>query len=306
VSLGIWIAIGLATGACVLALVALLRRPVHGRHAMTMDLSLTLLRYDEGLGLLAAQARRSDRWWENVDPMDQHVIDRALSMWDLAAWYVATGRVERQAFVDVFRWDIVDLWERAYPYVLHRRVDQPSLWSSLTDLYVDAYETGRESRPPQHVPRHIPPRSVSPESAQTEHLEPLDRPTKTPSTPAPVPAAPSQELSTPEPVPHPVLRAADVGWPAPPRPLLPATDDSWVRALQEAGPVVPPATRRGASLRMPIRSMPEVVVEELRADAGVRPARPARLMRLSQPSLELDQVIDLTEAQTTVRSSVGG
>jgi hypothetical protein len=157
------VAIALAAWAGVVALFALMR-PVEGRHAMTMRLSLTLLRYDEGLELLEAHSRRSETWWEDADPIERHQIDNAISMWDLAAWYVSTRRVDKRTVLDVFRWRIVDVWERAYPYIQHRRVAAPTLWSSLTELYMDAHDAdshspGREERRREERRR----RSVSPE-----------------------------------------------------------------------------------------------------------------------------------------------
>src|SRR4051794_13357913 len=140
------IAIGVALWAGAVALFALMR-PVEGRQALTMQLSLSLLRYDEGLGLLAAQSDRDGQWWEGVDATERHLIDRALSMWDLAAWYVASGRVDGRTVIDVFRWQIVDLWERAYPYIQHRRAEQPTLWLSLADLYLDAYAAAPRKAP---------------------------------------------------------------------------------------------------------------------------------------------------------------
>ncbi|MBK5306278.1 MAG: hypothetical protein JJD92_06270 [Frankiaceae bacterium] len=290
---GTWLAIALAGCACLLALLALVRRPVHGRHAMTMQLSLTLLRYDEGLGLLAAHTRRAHRWWDDVEPAEQHLIDRALSMWDLAAWYVATGRVERRAVLEVFRWNIVDLWERAYPYVLHRRVDQPTLWPSLTDLYLDAYDMSGGTRSPLPEPEAEPsepgPRSVSPEAVEqaavadaqvsleaAASLEPQRRP----------PVAPERL----EPLPHPAVRAADVGW---------------ADALREAGPVT--AARPPLLLRArPIHHHAEIVTEEWGSGAVTRPARskPAPVRR--PPGLEVEQVIDLTDATSGARAQVLG
>lgn len=65
VSVGTEVAIGLAAWAGIVALFALVR-PVESRHGMTMRLSLTLLRYDEGLGLLAVHSDRADRWWDDA------------------------------------------------------------------------------------------------------------------------------------------------------------------------------------------------------------------------------------------------
>lgn len=73
------LALGLAFWAGVVAVFALLR-PLEGRHVSTMDLSITLLRYDEGLSLLAAHSRRSESWWVDAEPADRQLIDRALSM----------------------------------------------------------------------------------------------------------------------------------------------------------------------------------------------------------------------------------
>ena len=357
--MAIGVAIGVAVVACVLALIALLRRPVRGRHAVTMELSLTLLRYDEGLGRLAAQTRRAERWWDDVDPMEQHHIDRALSMWDMAAWYVATGRVERGAFLEVFRWDIVDLWERAYPYVLHRRVDQPSLWPSLTDLYMDAYEDTAGATRPRHEPHTFPQRSVSPEGVSDveddESVQPsftvapvtVSPPAEAPApvTVAPVAAAavtpatvasveaplPPEEPVVPEiqPVPHPPVRAADVGWVPPSEEEVAPATDPWTKALRKAGPVSRPYPARRPSLLPPVRQVPEMITEEWQVTPAGRPTRPASeapratpspaprpttrpTTRSAQrpapaaPSLEVDQVIALTEAQTLVRSVVGG
>src|SRR3954447_1625652 len=94
------IAIGVAIWAAAVGVFALMR-PVEGRQALTMQLSLSLLRYDEGLGLLAAQCDRDAQWWEDVDHAERHLIDRALSMWDLAAWYVASGRVDGRTVIEV-------------------------------------------------------------------------------------------------------------------------------------------------------------------------------------------------------------
>jgi len=105
------IAISLALWAGLIAMFALVR-PVEGRHVMTMRLSLNLLRYDEGLAVLESETRRSETWWVEADPRDLHLVERALSMWDLAAWYAQSGRVDRRAVLDVFSRRAVDLWER--------------------------------------------------------------------------------------------------------------------------------------------------------------------------------------------------
>ena len=277
-------AIVLGAAACLLLVVNLIvlsvRRRAHGRHARTMQLSLTLLRYDEGLGALADHTRRSQRWWEDVDPREQHLIDRALSMWDLAAWYVTTGRVERRAVLDVFSWNIVDLWERAYPYVLHRRVEQPSLWPSLTDLYVDAYDATRAAARPKEPPhRGYPSRSVSPARLGGEPDE--ERAAVVSPEPVRVPAA--------EPIPAPASS--------------PVVRDVWLKALQDAGPVTPPPVRRDPRPRLPAA---EDVTQDWRPVPPRRPSATVEAPRRSLPGLEIDHVVDLTEAQPTVRGAVGG
>jgi hypothetical protein len=261
---GAEVAIALAAWAGIVALFALMR-PVDGRHAMTMRLSLTLLRYDDGLALLSAEARRSETWWLDIDPATQHHIDRALSMWDLAAWYVATRRVDRRAVMDVFRWHIVNLWECAYPYVEHRRQEQPTMWASLTDLYLDAYNERprttvdvRRQRPTGADPRHLRERgSRSPEPA-TAHVEqpqpvvverragaysPLDvellRPTR--RTDAPPPAAPSTPAVAPAPPDAPRPEAA------PEQHVV--TEGDRAAALMAALREPAPTARRSAPLR---------------------------------------------------------
>ena len=321
---GTWLAIALAAAALLVALLSL-RRPVAGRHAMTMELSLTLLRYDEGLGLLAAHTRRAHRWWEDVDPAELHLIDRALSMWDLAAWYVATGRVERRAVLEVFRWDIVDLWERAYPYVLHRRVDQPTLWPSLTDLYLDAYDTSAGAVPPRPEPRPQPEqRSVSPiaveeaavavaqvaDDALTAH-EGQDPPAPpAPVDPAPIelvepapvapvdlePVAPVEAVQVapvdPQPVPHEPVHAADVGWGA--QPFHVPVEERWAEALRAAGSSAF-TEEWGSSQADPPRPAVRQVV------------RPASRQVVRPPAdLEIEQVIDLTEVTSACRATVLG
>jgi hypothetical protein len=276
-------------------LVVGLRRGTHGRHARTMQLSLTLLRYDEGLGSLAAQTCRSDRWWEDVDPREQHLIDRALSMWDLAAWYVATGRVERRAVLDLFSWNIVDLWERAYPYVLHRRVTQPSLWAALTDLYVDAYDRhhpANRRRTPARQP--VPARSITPDEVATSLAELSAR--------SGAPEADAAEA--------PARAPAPAAAPAPP-----SVTDAWALALRKARPATGPrpAPGRRDVWLPPARSFHEA--EHVTLEWNPPPAGPTRTEsrrsvrpdgRASVVPKAIDQVIDLTEATAAARPLVGG
>jgi hypothetical protein len=219
-------------------------RPVEGRQALTMQLSLSLLRYDEGLGMLAAQSDRDGQWWEDVDPTERHLIDRALSMWDLAAWYVASGRVDRRTVIEVFRWQIVDLWERAYPYIQHRRAEQPTLWLSLTDLYLDAYAAAPQPAPGRGPDRGAAQPPPPPQVAvKTKTAVPSPAAVDVPPVVAAPPPAPEPEPQVvPEPEPQvvsqpdpPVAQAPEPeAAPAPPPPPPARPTDPWLEALQEA------------------------------------------------------------------------
>lgn len=160
--------LGLAVWAWLIAVFSLMR-PVENKHVLTLQVSLSLLRDDDGSELLVSNASRSETWWEDADPHERRLIDRTLSMWDLAAWYVAAGKIDPEPIMAVFAGRIVDLWERAYPYVEHCREEQPSSWSSLAEIYLDAYDV--DSRP---LVRELLPadsqtaRSVSPEDAPPE------------------------------------------------------------------------------------------------------------------------------------------
>jgi hypothetical protein len=253
------IAIGLALWAGATAVFALLR-PVEGRHVLTMQLALSLLRYDEGLTRLTEQSTRSATWWRDADPADGEVIDRALSMWDLAAWYVRTGRVDRRAVLDVFHWQIVDIWERAYPYILHRRTTQPTLWVSLTDLYVDAHAVSPRISAP-----------ALPADAVEEELA-LDVPAPDP-TPVPV----SVDLRPSADVPAADVPAADV--PVAAAQDVPTDTDHWLEALREAIRTPTPGLRAGSAIRV---------------DSPV-PARPAADGRRPLSAATSEIIVDLVQ-----------
>ena len=134
------IAVVLSCAAAVLATLAFRRSRQERQRGLRLDLSLALLRHEKGLRLLTQHAARDEQWWLDAPAADRHEIDRALSLWELVAWYAHTGRIDREVVVELFRGRIVDMWEQAYPYIQQRREEQPELWSSLTELYVDAYD----------------------------------------------------------------------------------------------------------------------------------------------------------------------
>jgi hypothetical protein len=337
--LAVAVAVALALVAIALAVLAL-RRPAEGRQGLTMRLSLTLLRYDEGLALLAAHAARGDAWWEDAPAEDRQRIELALSMWDLAAWYVETKRVDRRAVLDVFQWQIVDIWERAYPYIQYRRTQQLTLWASLTDLYLDAYDaTPLEARvgglspwleeplPTVPAPRAVVPDAVA-ESVVPVELEPV--PATEPERVAAAVQEPAvqEEPAAPEPVAaepiatEPVVVAAEPTvapadepepevivetTPAEPRPEV---RDPWVARLREAGPVVSPMAPvpvgadllrlRQALVHLDNPAPPPV------AEPARRPVAAVNTRPVMQLDLAVDQVVDVTESSSVVRRNVSG
>lgn len=274
------VAVGLAVWAGLVALYALLR-PTQSKKAMTMRLSLTLLRYDEGLALLAQHAARAERWWDDADAREIHLIDRALSMWDLAAWYVATGRVDRQSVLDVFSWQIVDLWERASPYIEHRNLEWPGLWDSLTGLYLDAYD-------------------ASPRNEVDDWLEERLQRSSTPEEVA-EPAPPVVEAQRPTPPPV----AVDLR----PRPDPEPPRDPWAEALRRAGPPVMPSG--GLADRVRVAMLSEQATESgstvpASASVGRATTSPAEVRPPSSTidlAAEVEHIVDLT---TPHRSNVLG
>lgn len=289
------IAIFLALWAAAMAAYALLRA-VDGRQALTMKLSLSLLPADEGLDVLAAQTDRSATWWEDADPAERRLVDRALTMWDLAAWYAGAGRVDRRALLAVFRWQVVELWEQAYPYVQHRRTEQPSLWSSLTDLYLEAYDAGPRPRvAASPASGSTPtPQSVSPAAevtpTETHPQVGFDRRSMSRSPvavdlqlpTAPTDSAPATAPSEPAPASSAPPQPASGGGPA----------DPWLEALLEA-------------VRVPVRA--GASTDEERSDVrGARsqaaPAKPAppgpqprASLRIRPTEFRRDLVIDLID-----------
>jgi hypothetical protein len=116
-----------------------LRRP-DARLARTADLLLSL-RVDRGLAVLEQERQRSDVWWADASPLTRRQIDATLSTWDLVATLARAGRIDQRVVLEHFGAQVLDLWELAYPYVQHRHEQQPRLWESLGDLYLDAFET---------------------------------------------------------------------------------------------------------------------------------------------------------------------
>jgi hypothetical protein len=271
------LALGLSVIACIAALTALLRQRRVARGATTLQLSLALLRADTGLAQLDACTRRSDTWWTDVADADRREIDRALTRWDLAAWYVARDRADSRVVFDVLGWEVIELWERAYPYVLHRRVEHPTIWSSLTDLYLDAYATTRSERPAvisepapiappkQHSvsPDVLPPPPEFIEVGPPDHLRPT--------------------LAPPEPA-HPRPAVREAATTTPPRDVT----ERLVALLREgemntpAAPLMPPVPPR----RDHVAARPAIDVEH----------RPAPSRRTAPVAAAFVQVLDLTDS----------
>jgi hypothetical protein len=135
-----------AASAVICAAAALLfstRMRSPSRAGVTVDLALALTRADHGLRLLDAHATRSERWWEDAHSEDREAIDRALGLWDLASWYVATGRADREVLLTSYEGQVIDAWEQAVLYVEERRIQQPELWRALEDLYGEAADRPR-------------------------------------------------------------------------------------------------------------------------------------------------------------------
>jgi hypothetical protein len=79
-----------------------------------------------------------------------------------------------------------------------------------------------------------------------------------------------------------------------------------LKALRNAGPTPRPHASGRPLMRHPARTAPETVTEEWHTGPGRRPVGATRAAQPWRPSPELDQVVDLTEAPTFVRSDVGG
>ena len=192
------VAVVLSCTAAVVAVLAFRRSQSERQRGLRLDLSLALLRHEKGLRLLTQHAGRREQWWLDAPDADRQEIDRALSMWELVAWYAHTGRIDRDVVLELFRGRIVDMWEQAYPYIQQRRVEQPELWSSLTELYVDAYDAmdplSAERLPPVELaaPTPEPVAAPAPEPVSEAAREPVVA-----AAPEPVPAEVIAEVAVP-------------------------------------------------------------------------------------------------------------
>lgn len=200
----------------------LVRRPKE-RLARTADLLLSL-HVEEGLALLEQERQRSDVWWTDAAPLTRREIDRALSSWDLVASLARSGRIEQPVVVQHFGSQVVDLWELAYPYVQHRHEQQPRLWESLAELYLDAFETSHQPSAPQEEQPAAEPAVASPNEPRNE-----------PAAEPPVAAVAAETAVPPEPPP-----ASQPSTPVETHQLL-------IAALRDLPPILPtpPAPRSG-------------------------------------------------------------
>jgi hypothetical protein len=172
-----------------------LRRP-DARLARTADLLLSL-RVDRGLAVLEQERQRSDVWWADAPPLTRRQIDATLSTWDLVASLARAGRVDQRVVLEHFGAQVLDLWELAYPYVQHRHEQQPRLWESLGDLYLDAFETTPRAEvvaPPAAPAAEDPPSAEPAPAPEPADPSAADQVAETAVSaevaPAPVPAEP--------------------------------------------------------------------------------------------------------------------
>jgi hypothetical protein len=221
--------------------------------------------HDDGLNVLRQSSSR-DRWWDDAADGDLDRVDRALSGYDVVAWYVARKVLARQVVVDACGDRIVELWELAYPYVLDRRRTSPELWSSLAELYVDAHAAPTSDVPAARLPAAVQSLSRAERSVSPDNIPVVDEPApvvRRPVAAAPPPIAPEALSAVVEDV---VLAAAP-----PPGPLRPAAPQG-VEALRRA-------LSQPADL--------DLVETEVSGDAAPAPS-PVR-----RPAPAVEQVIDL-------------
>ena len=293
------------SGLVLLALVpVLLRRP---RRALPVELSARLVHEDDGLRLLQVHARRHEQWWRDAPPAERKAIDRELSTWDLVAWHVRRRDVSLRGVLDVFAWRIVDVWELAHPYAEARRAEQPWLWSSLGDLYLDAYDRThrqelrkhRTTRSPGPGSRHA--RAISPDHIAYEPAPVAAAAAEVAPDPE---AAPVPQVAPPAPVPqvspaatHPVPQVAP---PAPVPQVAPAATTPVPQVAPPATAPVPqvappaPVEVAAAATHLPRDDVPRRRLPDTsprRVDPAVPPVRPA-----APPQ----RLIDLREAISSV------
>lgn len=264
---------------------ALLVRRRRGARLMRPELALALINQDGGLNALRLHSGR-DRWWDDAADSDLERVEQALSTYDLLAWCVARGTVDRRVVLAACRDRIVELWEQAYPYVLDRRRISPELWSSLAELYVDAHgASARSGRVTARLPDAVrrPPRehrSVSPDEIPVAVPPPLPDPTPLldlPPLPDPTPLL--------DPAPAASVRSTA---PAPVDPYAPQWAEALRRALGDApGPAVIVPSPVEQAPRAPAASVSEDVETRGHSRSGRASAAAAR------PGLVTDHVIDL-------------
>lgn len=279
----------LVGAACSAALLTLLTPRLRHRERTPLlrpELALALVGQDDGLMVLRLRSAQ-DRWWDEAAEAEMDRVDRALSAYDLLAWYVSRGVVDRRVAIEACRDRIIELWEQAYPYVLDRRRTTPELWSFLAELYVDAHTApvaGRRgaARLPAAVGRpHRDQRSVSPDD--TSVAEPVPAPAVPPAVPIPpVPFFPSAssdgiEAAAPQPVHTPSLTDYD--------------DPAWAEALRRA--LSSAAAEGAAPVRWVASDQPRVAsfdqVVDLDSPSPVSP--PSAPVASAEPAPE--HVIDL-------------
>ena len=80
----------------------------------------------EGRRLLHAHAEQGDEWWlptaeGELGHGDADKINAALSLFDIAGWYVERGYIDKKSLLELWARPVVRCWDRAQPYVQMRR-----------------------------------------------------------------------------------------------------------------------------------------------------------------------------------------
>jgi len=292
------------------------------RARLTQQLMLAAARDDGGLRLLAEQVSRRRQWWADADPAERMQVDQVLATWDLIGWYVARRKANQRVVLALFRWRIVDTWEQAYPYVKHRRIEQPGLWTSLDDLYLDAYKQARHMgtqemerfplSPPQPEPAvghgQFPPRAERPSPPKPRAVTPPAQHPRSVDRRDLLARRRGDQRVEQAPVPPNAPLQADVGWPAqtPVRRPTPAANlPAWPRQ-----PVDPPRAARprpaGAVLIEPGLEAPPPPPSSVKWETGAagRSSAGRRERQAASAERVIEEIIDLRNVPGPVHQPI--